>query len=242
MSKYTTNFRSLIDGGFVTREEIENIFKSYNLNDYLTADEIEVITTRGTWTPDKLAKKIVDHYFMKDLGFETYAMFRHYAKIQMEEIMESKLPLIYSSSIKYDPLINVDVTESYSREVNDKGSSLTNDTGHSESNNTNNSSGLTVNSDTPQGQISKSAILSGSYASNTQAGESTSSVNDTTNTSASSKEDRNSQSLETSSKTTKGNSGVSATAQAMIKQYRDNIRAIDYEIIKELNDLFMGLF
>ena len=40
----------------------------------------------------------------------------------------------------------------------------------------------------------------------------------------------------------KGNSGVSATAQKMVEQYRDNIRAIDYEIIKELNDLFMGLF
>ena len=40
----------------------------------------------------------------------------------------------------------------------------------------------------------------------------------------------------------KGNSGVSATAQKMVEQYRQNIRAIDYEIIKELNDLFMGLF
>ena len=40
----------------------------------------------------------------------------------------------------------------------------------------------------------------------------------------------------------KGNSGVSATAQAMVKQYRQNIRAIDYEIIQELKDLFIGLF
>ena len=31
MSKYTTTFRNLIEGGFVTREEIENIFKSYNM-------------------------------------------------------------------------------------------------------------------------------------------------------------------------------------------------------------------
>ena len=102
MSRYTTNFRTLIEGGFLTRENIEDIFKSYNLSDYLTADEIEVIETRGTWTKEKLAKKIVDHYYMKDLGFETYAMFKHYAKIQMEEIMESKLPLIYSSAIEYD--------------------------------------------------------------------------------------------------------------------------------------------
>ena len=70
------------------------------MSDYLTQEEIDVINTRGTWTPQKLAKKIVDHYYLKDLGFETYAMFKHYAMIEMEEIMESKLPLIYSSAIK----------------------------------------------------------------------------------------------------------------------------------------------
>lgn len=210
MSKYTTTFRNLINGGFVTRDEIENIFKNYELSDYLTSDEIEVINTRGTWTKEKLAKKIVDHYFLKELGFETYAMFKHYATIQMQEIMESKLPLIYSSAIKYDPLINVDYTETY----------------QSESETSSNGSGLAVNSDTPQGQISKEEILQGAYASSTGATESTASGNDSSNY----------------TKNVRGNSGVSATAQAMVKQYRENIRAIDYEIIQELNDLFMGLF
>lgn len=218
MSRYTTNFKTLIDGGFVTREEIENVFKSYNLTDYLTADEIEVITTRGTWTPDKLAKKIVDHYYLKDLGFETYAMFRHYAKIEMEEIMESKLPLIYSSAIKYDPLVNVDYTETFERTITGSDSA------------TGNGSGLVVNSDTPQGQISKTAILGGSYASSTSANETDSS------TSSQSRND------EDYTKHIKGNSGVSATAQKMVELYRNNIRAIDYEIIEELHDLFMGLF
>ena len=40
----------------------------------------------------------------------------------------------------------------------------------------------------------------------------------------------------------KGNSGVSATAQKMIEQYRQNIIAIDRDIIQELNILFMGLY
>ena len=43
-------------------------------------------------------------------------------------------------------------------------------------------------------------------------------------------------------KTTKGNSGVSATSQAMIKQYRDVIRAVNTEIIYELEPLFMGIY
>ena len=214
MSRYTTNFKNLIDGGFVTRDEIENIFKSYNMLDYLTPEEIEVINTRGTWTPDKLAKKIVDHYYLKDLGFETYAMFKHYAKIQMEEIMESKLPMIYSSAIEYDPLVNVDYREIMERTV--------------ESTATGNGTGLVVNSDTPQTNINKEALLNGSYASSTSANES--------DTSTSSNDNEN------YTKHVIGNSGVSATAQKMVELYRNNIRAIDYEIINELNDLFMGLF
>ena len=226
MSKYTTTFRSLIDGGFVTREEIENIFKSYNMEDYLTQEEIDVINTRGTWTPQKLAKKIVDHYYLKELGFETYAMFKHYALIQMEEIMESKLPLIYSSAIKYDPLVNVDFTEEFTRTVEGTGASSGSSSGTG--------NGLVINSDTPQGQINKTNILAGNYASSTSANE--------TETSSNSSSESSSTNEENYTKKTKGNSGVSATAQKMVEQYRDNIRAIDYEIIKELNDLFMGLF
>ena len=214
MSRYTTNFKNLVDGGFVPREEIEEIFKSYNMLDYLTPEEIDVINTRGTWTPSKLAKKIVDHYYLKDLGFETYAMFKHYAKIQMEEIMESKLPLIYSSAIKYDPLVNIDFTETLERTVDSTANG--------------NGTGLVVNSDTPQTNINKTSLLNGSYASSTSANE--------TDTSSSSSDEEN------YTKRVKGNSGVSATAQKMVEQYRDNIRAIDYEIINELNDLFMGLF
>ena len=132
--------------------------------------------------------------------------------------MEEYLPLIYSASIEYDPLVNVDYTETFSRTANVES------TGES------NSSGLGVLSDTPQGQISKSAILQGSYASSTNANEnevSSSSGSDTT---------------EDYTKHMKGNSGVSATAQKMIEQYRNNIRAIDKEIIEKLEPLFMGLY
>ena len=212
MSKYTIEIRSLCD--MLTRDEVESWFKDYELSDYLTPEEIAVINNRGTWSKDKLAKRIVDYYFTREIGEETAELFRIRVKSQMNMIMESKLPLIYSAAIKYDPLVNVDVTTTVSRQVDDAG--------------TNNSSGLTINSDTPQGQISKSAILEGTYASSTQGGESTNSTS--------------SQTIESSSTNTKGNSGVSATAQKMIEQYRENIRAIDYEIIKELNILFMGLY
>ena len=209
MARYTTNFKNLIDLGIVTREQIEDIFKDYELTDFLTSEEIDVIEERGTWSKDKLAKKIVDHYYFREFGSESFGMFKHYAKIQMLEIMESKLPLIYSNSIKYNLLDNVDYTETLERTT----------TGESTS------SGLGVNSDTPQGRIDKTAILSGAYASSTGANES----------------ETNASGTEEYTKHIKGNSGVLTTNQKLIEQYRNNIRAIDYEIIKELNDLFIGL-
>ena len=216
MSKYTFELRRLFD--FYTRDTVESWFKNYELSDYLTADEIQVIESRGTWSKDRLAKKIVDHYLMREIGFETPYLFKHYVEITMNEIMEQKLPLIYSASIEYDPLVNVDYTETFERTIDNSVSG------------SDNSSGLTINSTTPQGQINKTSILEGKYASSTVAGENESSSSSQGNTE------------EGSTKRVKGNSGVSATAQKMIEQYRKNIIAIDKDIINELNDLFMGLY
>ena len=224
MSKYTIELRHLFD--FFTRDTIEGWFKDYNLEDYLTYEQINTIETAGIWSKDKLAKKIVDHYYMREIGFETPALFKHFVKVSMQEIMEEKLPLIYSASIEYDPLINVDYVEKYERQI-DNTQSGTDTTSQ-------NSSGLTVASDTPQGEITKTNILAGRYASNTSAGESTNSSNSSNSATG--------QSIEGSTKTIKGNSGVSATAQKMIEQYRQNIVAIDRDIINELNDLFMGIW
>lgn len=220
MSKYTTELRHVCET--YGRDTVESWFTDYCLYDYLRQNEVELIIKTGIWKPEKLARKIVDHYYMREIGFETPSLFKHYAKIFMQEIMERKLPLIYSCSIEYDPLVNVDYVETFNRNAE----------GSASSNSVNNGSGLSIQSDTPQGQINKQDILDGNYATNTVGSESTSNITDTSNT----------QNAEEYSKRVKGNSGVSATAQKMIQQYRDNILAIDEDIIKELNKLFMGIY
>lgn len=217
VNNYTMTLYEIINN-FYTRSEVEGWFKDYELSDYLTTEQIQTITNNGLWTKDKLAKKIVDHFLTEQIGFETMGLFRQKVKITMEEIMESKLPLIYSRAIEYDPLVNVDFTETMERSVTNEGESSSN------------SSGLAVNSDTPQGQISKANILAGNYASSTSASEGEATGSSTNEMG------------EEYTKRVKGNSGVSATAQKMVEQFRDNIRAIDYEIIKELEDLFMIIY
>lgn len=224
MSKYTMELRKVID--ICGHDEVKSWFTDYELSDYLTPEEIAVINQRGTWNKDKLAEMILDHYFIYEIGLETIALFKHQAKVAMREIMEEKAPLIYSAAIKYDPLVNVDFTESLDRTTGSRSTSSTTSSS--------NDSGLSVASDTPQGEISKSAILSGSYASSTDASESESSASGSSESEGSGDEHY--------VKKTIGNSGVSATAQKMIEQYRQNIVMINRDIINDIRSLFMTVF
>ena len=226
MSKYTIEVRELFtpikyNPPLYTKEQVEGFFKDYELSDYLTSSQIQTITTAGIWSKDKLAKKIVNHYYMREIGQETIGLWIHYVKDTMDLLMEEYLPLIYSASISYDPLINVDYTETFTRTAN------VDNTGSS----TSDSSSIGISSDTPQGRVSKASILAGNYATATTGSE----VDNTTNTTS------GSESEEEYTKRMVGNSGVSATAQKMIEQYRDNIRAIDREIIEKLEYCFFGL-
>ena len=224
MARYSIELRNLIE--LVGEETVKSWFTDYELSDYLTADEIAVIEERGTWNKEKLAQQIVDHYYIYEIGFETPALFKHQAKVAMREIMEEKAPLIYSAAIQYDPLVNVDFTETFDRESSSESKST--------SNSTTGTSGLSVNSDTPQGRISKSAILAGDYASSTGANETESHITDNSN--------NNGTGNEKYTKRVKGNSGVSATAQKMVQQYRENIIMINRDIIKDIESLFMCIY
>lgn len=162
MADYTIELRRV--GVLYGDEEVKSWFMDYNLSDYLTSAQIQDIENSGLWSKEKLAQKIFDHYYMREIGFETPYLFKHFAKVKMQELMEEKLPVIWSTTIEYNPLINVDYEERFNRHtegenenqstsgnnesVNETRGVTTN--GTSSSSATNDSSGLNVNSDTPQ--------------------------------------------------------------------------------------------
>lgn len=220
MAKYTMELREIIST--FGEEEVRSWFEQYELSDYLTPEEIAVINQRGTWDKSKLTDRIIEHFYTREICTDAIGQWMLFIKDKMHETMETYVPLIYSAAIKFDPLVNVDYTESYAGSNESSNSS----------NSTSNGSGLTVNSDTPQGQISKNAILTGSYASSTGASETENNISDSSN----------SKGNDSYTKRIKGNSGISATAQALIEQYRKYIRALDTEIVYELEPLFMGLY
>ena len=231
MADYTMKLKDLFTPNrfghsYFTRAQVESWFMDYELSDYLTSDQIQTIQEAGMWSKEKLAKKIVDHYFMREIGYETPALFQHFVKIKMQEIMEYELPVVYSNSMKYDPLESVlfDITET--RQIHGDGTS--------ESNSTSNGSGLSVASDTPQTNINKNEILQGKYASQTNASETTTGVNGTTNTSSDTTEEWHHHE--------QGNKGVLDSYQRMLIDYRKSLVAVDKEIIEQLNELFMGIY
>lgn len=220
MARFTMELRELIST--FGKDEVKKWFTDYELSEFLTPEEIQVIEDRGTWSKDMLADRIIDHYFTREIGTDAIGQFILFTKDKMKEVMETYAPLIYSAAIKYDPLVNVDYTETYDSTSNSASNSSSQSSG----------TGLTVNSDTPQGQIDRNKILQGQFASSTGANETQNSVSDTSSNNGS----------QNYNKRIKGNSGVSATAQKMIVQYRENIRAINTEIIYELETLFMGVY
>ena len=224
MARYTIELRNVIS--LFGENTVKGWFKDYELSDFLTDDQIAAITEAGIFDKDKLAEQIVDHYFMEEIGFETPALFKHYAKVKMREIMEAKAPLYYSAAIEYNPLHSVDYTETMDRDTTSSGSS--------DSTSNASGSGLTVHSDTPQGQITKTNILAGNYASDTSANESAESVADHSSNSGSGTEDY--------TKHIYGTRGVADNPAKLIELYRKNIIAINRDIIKELSALFMGVY
>ncbi len=244
MAKYTIELRRVCE--IYGRDEVENWFKSYDLSEFLTEKQIEQITKANVWSKDRLAKKIVEHYFMREIGFETPYLFRHYALVTMNEIMERKLPLIYSNFFEYDPLSNVDFTEEYTREIlgNQENKVNTQENGTSNSNSSSNSSGFNINNNTPQQRITKQNLESGIYASSTNQSDTESSIEDetTTRSSGNSTSQGTSNTIEKFTRHEEGDNGVIITNQRLIKEFREIIVAVDEEIINELNSLFMGIY
>ena len=121
MAKYTMEIREQVST--FGREEVKNWFKQYELSDFLTPEEIAVVNARGTWDKDKLAERIIDHYYTREIGTDAIGQFILFAKDKMKEVMETYAPLIYSASIKIDPLVNVDFVEEYSSDSSNSSSS-----------------------------------------------------------------------------------------------------------------------
>ena len=164
-----------------------------------------------------LNNKIIRHYWFREIGFETAALFRDRLAMTMAEIMPYYNQLYKSQLISVDPMITHSLIRELGRAENNTGNSNVS------------ADGKTVYSDTPQGLLSIGDIKNELYASNASI------ANSNTNSSAS--ENRNANERETYFGNTSGKS-----ESELLIQYRKTFLNIDMEVINELEPLFMGIW
>lgn len=233
MSRYTIELRYLIEGNY-----------ELGLKDYPIFDESY---------REQLNNKIIQHYYFREIGFETEALFKNRLNQKMNEIMPYYNQMYESSKLKIDPLSTIDLEEVFSRKskTTGEGTSSTSGTG----NNTNNFNSTDTTdygkiskfSDIAQAQTTPNEILNDKYLTsatvddgqdkNTNTGTNTSQTESTT--SGTSTDERNLD--EDTTLTRKGNNG-SASESELLNMYRETFLNIDMMIIDDLDELFLGIW
>jgi len=132
----------------------------------------------------ELNDKIIEHFYFREIGLQTPELFKRFLNRKMNEIMPYYNQLYKSEDVKFNPLYNVEMTETYEHKsrtdgtsnVNAESNQSTNSKDKSSSSGYVNGSNITdnhvenigVKSDTPQSNLSIEDIKNNKYASETQ--------------------------------------------------------------------------
>lgn len=224
MSKYTTQLRWIVEqlGNGMDipegQEYANSVYKYIGLDKYPIYDENYRV---------KLNDKIIDHFYFREIGFETAAQFAWYMKRTMNEIMPkyNRLYEAIATDMKY-PL-----ADWYRHRIGEIGTeSESQNTGESESTSNNRN----VFSETPMSLLSNEgspSVENLDYATTVTYDTSTSSSE--SSGTANSKSDTNKMEDEY---------GRNKSLAALMDEYMQKFTDIDLMVISDLETLFMGLW
>lgn len=198
-----------------------------------------------------LEKKILKHYYTREIGYETFGLWKLHLNNKMREIMPYYNKLYNSELLTFDPMTDVDYYTNHSGQFN----GATNDDGSSTSNTTSSSSGSSTDdqtnklvsrtSDTPQGTVSD--LENNTYLTNATINDETRD-DDSTYQNSSTNSNRSTAVNERTINNTDsyldhvfGKRGT-GTYSEYLQKYRDTFLNIDMLIINDLKDLFLNLW
>ena len=250
MSKYTMQLREVceIEAGFEESkgwndvdEIVENsrrkIFGNYPIFDEQYRPVLE--------------RKILKHFYMREIGFETVGLFKMKLNNKMNEIMPYYNKLYQSELFDYNPLEDTNIKTERDRNgtrVENEGRKNVRSEENSSTNNNKNVNDINrweLNNETPQGALTD--VTSGRYltdAINTQTSDvetSEGSASNIGNTETNDDRNKNVSDIEDYIETIKGKRGTKSYPQ-LIEEYRKSILNIDMQIIDELKMLFFLLW
>lgn len=226
-----------------------------------------------------LETKILKHYYTREIGLETYGLWKLKLDTKLNEIMPFYNQLYKSALLEFNPLYEVDYSKTGNRdssgtrdntENNSETYDESTDTNESHDESTTNSNDGTLTkgttttttnyySDTPQGAISN--VIDGTYLTNATYNVVGNTGSDNTSNSGSVDSESSSKSKNEKDGSRKGsktsNSNLTDTESylesvrgkmssksysALLMEYRETFINIDMMLIKELSDLFFGLW
>ena len=256
MSKYTTEVRYICEN-YAGLDESEGYNKVADIIansrskvfdfDYPIFDE----TYRSV-----LETKILKHFFLREICAETVGVWKHFLDMRMNEIMPYYNKLYESELIEFNPLYDVDLTTDHNKDAKGTGTesiAFSEETEYEESEtqtleSANKNDHWDMYSDTPQGGLS--GVRSEEYLTNarhvtddttgsTQTNESNRDGNNTRESTDT--KTRNLRDIEDYIQHVKGKSGGISYSK-LLQEFRETFLNIDLMIIKDLNDLFFGLW
>ena len=182
-----------------------------------------------------LNTKILKHYYINEIGLETYALWKLRLNTKMNEIMPYYNQLYKSELYTFNPLYDIDITRQHKVDKTEDSTTSTKDTSTTEQNNGN--IHADAYSDTPQGGIAGVEKLN--YLTNYRKVTDTNTLN--SKISGNTDTDTGITSLESYIETVKGKQGVRNYSD-LLKDFRSTFLNIDMQVIDSLSDLFMLLW
>lgn len=236
MSKYTTQVRFICEtsakltesSGFDNIEDILN--KSWNkiFSDFPIFDE--------QYRPE-LCKKILRHYYTREICCETVGRWKLFLSDKMKNIMPYYNQLYESELLKIQPLISVERSVEHKGEGKDSRSTKRNDSNNSQTTAAGSTDTWSYYSDTPQGGIE--GIQNNEYLTNATHNTGT---DGTTSTLKGWSRGSETGSGERSDSYVDKVLGFEGNQSEMLLKFRETFLNIDMMIIDELKDLFFTLW
>ena len=172
--------------------------------------------------------KFIRRFYFREIGVETVGRFIINLETLLNEIMPYYTHLYKTTTYIYDPIINYDLTETITKELNGEVQGENNVTHENTINLSNRIYDTPIIKTSNQDYYKKSPSLINDS-------------NDLNNTNANSQNKSTNKASETAKRNTKGNIGVMST-QDLIKKEREIIINLDSMLLDELDILFMQVF
>ena len=271
MSKYTTELRYICESlaGLTESSPYSDtdsiISQAVNLLfdiNIPTLNNVGVFNMKTEYP--QLCKKILYHYYMREIGAETVGLWRLYLKSKLLEIMPYYHNLYQSIDLNYDILNDTDLTITEDNNDNYTGTSgdVINDNSQTTTNGGNNASSISSGetnsnsetkqlfSDTPQGgltgieaekYLTNATLNSGNDKNTNKSNSSTEGTYQENKINKSIIEKKNTKQYnndENKNKRIIGKQGNKSYAQ-LVQEHRDSIINIDTMVINDLEELFM---